>query len=163
MPSGPGRVTVSWTPPADTGGAPLTRYVVRVNGVRQVLPADASRLVVRDVVAGPQSLSVRARNAVATSDSAPGAVEVPAYPTVIGPATARKKSTVALTVSGLVPGAPRTVTLAPAGAGEVAQASRVREDGTATVRVLVKRTLRVVVAGGDIASPPHRIKVPSRR
>ena len=162
VPSGPGEVTVSWTPPADTGGAPLTRYVVRVDGVRQFVPAGALGLVVKDVVAGPRSVSLRASNAVATSAPAPSAVEVPAYPTVTGPVSARRKSNVKLTVSGLVPGAPRTVTLTPAGAGRILRATRVREDGSATVRVLAKRTLRVVVTSGDIASAAHRIRVPRR-
>lgn len=164
VPTGPGQVTVTWAPPADTGGAPLTRYVVRVNGVPQVLPPDALDVVVTGVVAGPREVSVRAGNAVARSVTAPTVVEVPAYPRVTGPVSASKRSTVRLTVRGLLPGTSAAVTLTPAKAGRVTRSVRVRADGTATVRVLVKRTLRVVVTSGGTTSAPHRVKaVPRRR
>lgn len=163
VPSGPGQVTVTWSPPVDTGGAPLTRYVLRVDGVRRVVPADALGLVVEDVVPGPRAVSLRASNAVATSESAGGAVEVPAYPSVTGPASARNRATVRLTVQGLLRGAPAAVKLTPAKAGRVIGPLTIRADGTATVRVFLKRTLRVVVTSGVTPSAPYRVKVVRRR
>lgn len=162
VPSGPGQVSLAWTPPLDTGGAPLTRYVVRVDGVRRVVPPDALGLVVEDLVAGPHEVSVRAGNAVATSDDAGAAVEVLPYPSVTGPKTARKGTTVALTARGLLRGAPKAVTITPAGAGRVLGVTRIRADGTAIVRVVVKRTVQVVVASGDVLSAPHRVRVRRR-
>jgi len=163
VPSGPGQVSMSWTPPLDTGGAPLTRFVVRVDGERQVLPPDALGLVVEDLVAGPHKVSVRAGNAVAVSDAAVAAVEVVPYPSVTGPKAARKGTTVALTVGGLLRGAPKAVTLTPAGAGRDARISRVRADGTATVRLVVRRTVTVTVSSADVVSAPHRVVVRRRR
>ena len=70
-PSGRGQVTVTWTPPIDTGGAPLTQYAVRVDGKRVVVPAGATSAVVSGLLAGPAVATVRAFNAVAASAWAP--------------------------------------------------------------------------------------------
>ena len=163
VPSGPGQVSVAWTPPVDTGGTPLTRYVVRVDGERRVVAPEDLGLVVEDLVAGLHEVSVRAGNAVATSDDAPSVVEVPPYPSVTGPKVARKGTTVALTVRGLLRGAPKAVMLTPAGAGSVVGAVKIRVDGTATVQVRVRRTLTVTVTSGDVVSAPHRVAVRRRR
>ncbi|MCY7343585.1 MAG: heparinase II/III family protein [Pseudonocardia sp.] len=162
LPSGPGQVNVAWTPPPDSGGSPLTRYVVTVDGKRQVVLPEALGLVVEDLVAGPHEVSVRAGNAVATSDDAPSVVEVPPYPSVTGPKVARKGTTVALTVRGLLRGAPKAVMLTPAGAGRVLGISKIRADGTATARVKVRRTLSVTVASADVVSALHRVVVRRR-
>lgn len=161
-PSGPGEVSVTWTPPVDTGGAPLTRYAVRVNGVLRLVPPGALGLVAKGVVPGSRAVSVRAGNAVATSGYAATTVAVPAYPAVSGPKSARKGSTVTLRVRGLLRGAPSAVTFTPAKAGRVTRPLKVRADGTATIRVVVKRTLRLVVTSSDVSSAPHRVTVRRR-
>ena len=162
LPSGPGQVSIAWSPPLDTGGSPLTRYVVRVDGERQEVPPDALGLVVDDMVAGPHEVSVRARNAVATSEDAVVAVEVAAYPSITGQRVARKGDTVVLTMRGLLRGAPKGVALTPAGAGSVLGISKVRVDGTAAVRLKVRRTTAVTVTSAGIVSAPHRVAVRRR-
>ncbi|MGZ4608852.1 MAG: heparinase II/III domain-containing protein [Actinomycetes bacterium] len=157
--SGRGVVTVTWEPPLDTGGAPLTRFVVRVNGVRTVVPASARSLVVRGVVAGARAVSVRGANAVATSGATSTRVAVPAYPSVSGPTSVRKGRAVTFTLRGLLPGAPTSVTLSPAKAGRVrTKPVKVSAAGTAKVVVVVKKSLRIVVRSGGVASSARKIR-----
>ena len=51
-PTGRGQVTVTWQPPADTGGVPLTQYAIRIDGKRVVVPAGAGSAVVGGVTPG---------------------------------------------------------------------------------------------------------------
>jgi hypothetical protein len=148
----------------DNGGAPLTRYAVRVDGkkITEVAPGSTS-VVVKGLVPGARTIAVRALNQVATSVDAPAAVAVPAYPSVTGPVAARKGTTVKLTLHGLLKGAPTAVTFSPAKSGRITKAVKVKADGTATVRVVVKKTLRMVVTNGEVRSAPHKIKVPKKR
>lgn len=164
VPSAPGQVQVSWVAPVDSGGAPLTRYAVRVDGkkVTEVAPG-ATSVVVKGLVPGSRTIAVRALNQVATSVDAPAVAAVPAYPTVTGPVAARKGTTVKLTLHGLLKGTPTAVSFTPARSGRVTKAVKVRSDGTAIVRVVVKKTLRLVVTNGETRSAPHRIKVPKKR
>lgn len=158
--SGRGVVKVTWSPPADTGGAPLTRYVVTVNGKRTVLPPSAASLVVRGVVPGHRAVSVRAANAVATSGRAAATVDVPAYPSVSARRRAHKHTAVTLTLRGLLPGATATVALSPAKAGRIrTRHVKVSAAGTAHVVIVVKRTLTVVASSGGVRSAPRRISV----
>jgi hypothetical protein len=164
VPAAKGQVQVSWAAPVDTGGAPLTRYAVRVDGKKTVeVPPGATSVVVKGLVPGSRTIAVRALNQVATSPDAAAAVAVPAYPSVTGPASARKGTTVKLTLHGLLKGSKTAVTFTPAKSGRVTKAVKVRADGTAIVRVVVKKTLRLVVTSGDVRSAPHRIKALKRR
>jgi hypothetical protein len=148
---------VSWQPTPDSGGAPLTRYALRVNRERRWLPPDATSVVLRGVVPGAHRVRVRAANAVAGSQWAPTAVEVPAYPSVSGPHRARKGKTITLALRGLLPGARAVVTVDPVKGRTLTKRPMVRRDGTATVRFTVRRRLTVVVASGGVASRPHRV------
>jgi hypothetical protein len=160
VPAGKGKVRVTWQPPTDTGGAPLARYVLTVNGVRQVVAPTAGRADVAGVVAGPRSVTLRAANAVATSAAAVTTVDVPAYPTVTARRVVRKRTTVTLSLRGLLPGARATVAVSPRKAGRLST-TRVKASkrGTATVRLVVKRSLRVVVTSDGVRSAPRRIRV----
>jgi hypothetical protein len=158
VPSGRGEVTVTWQPTPDSGGAPLTRYALRVRGERAWLSPDATSAVVRDVVAGPGRVKVRAANAVAGSPWATTSVDVPAYPTISGPHRARKGTRVTLDLRGLLPSARATVTLDPVKGRTVTKRPKARADGTATVRFEVRRKVTVVVTSGDVASRVHRVR-----
>jgi hypothetical protein len=148
---------VSWQPTPDSGGAPLTRYALRVNRERRWLPPDATSVVLRGVVPGAHRVRVRAANAVAGSQWAPTSVEVPAYPSVSGPHRTRKGKTITLALRGLLPGARAVVTVDPVKGRTLTKRPMVRRDGTATVRFTVRRRLTVVVASGGVASRPHRV------
>ncbi|MDQ1664109.1 MAG: hypothetical protein QOH75_140 [Actinomycetota bacterium] len=160
VPAGRGAVQLTWSPPADTGGAPLTRYVLTVNGRRTVLPASSTSVVVPGVVAGVRAVSLRAANEVATSPAAAASVDVPAYPSVTGRASARKGTAVTFTLSGLLPGAPATVGLSPAKAGRVkTRPIKGSATGTARVVVVVRRTVRIVATSDGVRSTPRKITV----
>ena len=85
---------MTWDPPVDTGGAPLTQFGVRIDGKRVVVPAGARSAVVSGVRAGPREAKVRAFNQVAVSAWTPLPVAVPAYPSVAGPTRVTKGTTV---------------------------------------------------------------------
>ena len=160
-PTGRGQVTVTWQPPVDTGGAPLTQYAVRVDGKRVVAPAGAASAVVSGVRAGSRVATVRAFNEVAMSAWATAAVAVPAYPSVTGPTRAKKRSTVTLALAGLLPGQPVSVAVTTVKSGKVATRSLTAgADGRATVKVTVRSTVRVVASSGGVRSAAHRIGVP---
>ena len=160
-PTGRGQVTVTWQPPVDTGGAPLTQYAVRVDGKRVVAPAGAASAVVSGVRAGSRVATVRAFNEVAMSAWASAAVAVPAYPSVTGPTRAKKRSTVTLALAGLLPGQPVSVAVTTVKSGKVATRSLTAgADGRATVKVTVRSTVRVVASSGGVRSAAHRIGVP---
>ncbi len=158
-PSGRGQVTVAWTPPADTGGAPLTRYVVKVAGREQVLPPTATSVEFSGVVAGTRDVTVRAVNAVARSPWSTTSVAVPAYPTIAGPHKARKGSRVTLTMTGLLPGTGAVVTIDPAKGKTVTRRPAVSGGGTATVRIEVRSRTKVVVVSGGVRSAAHLIRL----
>jgi hypothetical protein len=160
-----GQVTVAWQPPVDTGGAPLTRYVVRIDGKRVVVPAGgATSVVVNGVHAGAEVAKVRAFNVVAMSSWAQLAVAVPPYPSITGPTKVRKGTKVRLRMSGLLPGqvADVAVKTVKSGAVRVLHPTATK-DGTATVRFVVRSTTRVSVTSGGITSAVHRIGVPTRK
>jgi hypothetical protein len=159
--TGPGKVTVTWEPPVDTGGAPLTRFAIRIGDKRVVVPADARSAVISRVTAGNRVATVRAFNQVAMSGWAPAAVAVPAYPSVTGPGKARKGTRVTLHLAGLLPHQSATLRVTTVASGK-ATTRKIdpKADGTATVRLLVRRTVRVVAISGGVSSPVHRIKVP---
>jgi hypothetical protein len=157
-PTGRGEVTVTWQPTPDTGGAPLTRYALRVKGERTWLAPDATSAVVRGVVAGPGRVKVRAANAVAGSPWSTTSVDVPAYPTISGPHRARKGTRVTLDLRGLLPKVRATVTIDPVKGKTVTKRTKAGADGTATVRFKVRRKLTVVVTSGDVSSPRHRLR-----
>jgi hypothetical protein len=162
-PTGRGQVTVTWTPPTDTGGAPLTRFAVQVGSKRVFVPAGAGSAVFGNVLAGgPRSVAVRAWNAVAGSAWARSAVTVPAYPTIAGPSRARKGSTVRLTLSGLLPhqGASLRVTTVSSGRTVTRSVTVSATKGTAVVSLRVRSTVRVVAVTGGLRSAAHRIGVP---
>ena len=163
VPTGPGQVTVTWQPPADTGGIPLTRYLVRVDGKVAVVPPTGLSTVVSGVLAGPQAVTVRADNALGRSVLAPVTVAVPAYPTVVAPMRVRKGTVVPLQLAGLVPGeaVTVTVTVAPGGAVRTFTAPA-RADGTAMVRVKLRKTSLVVATSGGVPSAVRRIGVRPR-
>jgi hypothetical protein len=159
-PGGHGRVTVTWQPPADTGGVPLTQFAIRVDGKRVVVPASARSAVVTGVRAGSREAMVRAVNQVAMSWWARTPVPVPAYPSVSGPTRVRRGTTVTLHLAGLLPGHPTTLRVTTVASGKVVtRVVHPRSDGTASVRLLVRRTVRVVAVSGGVTSPAHRIKV----
>jgi hypothetical protein len=161
-PSGRGQVTVTWTPPVDTGGAPLTQYAVRIGDKRVVVPAGATSAVVSGLLAGPTVATVRAFNAVAQSAWAPVAVTVPAYPSVSGPSTARKGSTVRLTLAGLLPHQPATLRVTNVKSGKTVTRTVTPRPATggAVVSLTVRSTVRVVAVSGGLRSAVHRIGVP---
>ncbi len=164
-PTGPGEVTVSWQPPADTGGAPLTRYAVRIDGKRVVVAADAATsVVVSGVHAGDEVAKVRAFNAVAMSAWASIGVAVPPYPSVTGPTKVRKGTTVRVKLAGLLPGQVADVAVKTVKSGAVKLRHRTAtKNGTATVRFLVRSTTRVSATSGGITSAVLRIGVPTRK
>ncbi len=163
-PTGRGDVAVSWTPPADTGGAPLTRQVVRIDGKRVVLTPDATSTVVRGVRAGNRQARVRAFNAVAMSAWAPVAVAVPPYPTVKAPATVRKGTKVTVRLAGLMPRQRADVAVKTVKNGKVRlRHVDARKSGKATLRFVVRSTSRVSVTSGGLTSPVIRIGVHTRR
>jgi hypothetical protein len=159
-PTGRGQVTVTWQPPVDTGGAPLTRFAVRINGKRVVVPAGAGTAVVGGVTPGNRQARVRAFNEVAMSGWAPAAVAVPAYPSVTGPAKVRKGTRATLHLAGLLPGQAATLRVTTVASGKVdTRKVDPRADGTASVRLLLRKTVRVVAVSGGVTSARHRIKV----
>ena len=99
---------MTWDPPVDTGGAPLTQFGVRIDGKRVAVPADARSAVISGVRAGPREAKVRAFNQVAVSGWTPLPVAVPAYPSVAGPTRVKKGTTVTLRFAGLLPNQPTT-------------------------------------------------------
>jgi hypothetical protein len=160
-PTGRGRVTVTWQPPADTGGVPLTQYAIRIDDKRVVVPASAGSAVVSGITPGNRQARVRAFNQAALSTWAPAAVVVPAYPSVTGPTKVHKGTRATLHLAGLLPGQPTTLRVTTVASGKVAT-RRVTPtaDGTATVRLLLRKTVRVVAVSGGVTSAVHRIKVP---
>jgi hypothetical protein len=162
-PSGRGKVTVSWTPPADTGGVPLTGYVVRVDGVRRVVGAGATSLEFTKVRAGTRKVNVRAANAAARSPRAKTSVAVTPYPSVDGPSKVRKGSRVTLSLAGLLPRPKTTVTIKTTKNGKVVT-RRVdpTNKGTATIRIRVRSTVKVFATSGGVRSAPHRIRARGR-
>jgi len=158
-PSAGGAVTVQWQPPLDTGGAPLTRYVVVVDGRRMVLSPSATSLVVPGVVAGPRVVSVRTRNAVARSPWATVPVNVAPYPSVTAPRSVPKKTTVTLGLRGLLPDVRSTVELTGKKGGVRTRRVTADDDGTATLRVTLRTTTRVVATSGDVRSAVRKIRV----
>jgi hypothetical protein len=164
-PSGPGQVTVAWQPPVDTGGAPLTRYAVRIDGKRVVVPAGgATSVVVNGVHAGAEVAQVRAFNVVAMSPWAQLEVAVPPYPSITGPTKVAKGTRVTVKMSGLLPGqvADVAVKTVKSGAVQVLHPTATK-DGTATVRFEVRSTSRVSVTSGGITSTVLRIGVPTKK
>jgi hypothetical protein len=163
-PTGHGQVTVTWTPPTDTGGAPLTRFAVQVGSKRVFVPASAGSAVFGKVLAGgPRPVAVRAWNAVAGSAWGRSAVTVPAYPTIAGPSRARKGSLVRLTLSGLLPhqGASLRITTVSSGKTVTRSVTVSATKGTAVVSLRVRSTVRVVAVTGGVRSAAHRIGVPT--
>ena len=161
-PTGKGEVTVTWTPPVDTGGAPLTKFAVRVDGRRVVVGPDVGSAVVTNVRAGQREAKVRAFNAVARSTWAPIGVAVPAYPSVDGPHRARKGTTVRLHLAGLIPSEPATLRIRTVRTDRVRTVTvDPRHDGTKVVRVplKVRSRIRVVASSGGVSSPVFRITV----
>ena len=160
-PTGRGQVTVTWQPPADTGGVPLTQYAIRVDDKRVVVPATAGSAVVGGITPGNRVARVRAFNQAAMSTWAPAAVAVPAYPSVTGPTKVRKGTRATLHLAGLLPGQPTTLRVTTVASGKVATRQVTpNADGTATVRLLVRKTVRVVAVSDGVTSAVHRIKVP---
>jgi hypothetical protein len=158
-----GKVTVTWALPVDTGGAPLTRQVVRVDGERTRLDAGPVSHEQRQVVPGQRSVRVRTGNAVALAPYTTVLVDVPAYPTVTGPHRVQRRSTVRLQLHGLLPGVRATVTADPVRGKTVTRRPKARADGTATVRIPVrKHKMRVVAESGGVRSDVHRLR-PRRR
>lgn len=156
--SGRGKVTVSWVPPADTGGAPLTDFVVEHAGVKVTLPPTATSFELTGVVPGEREVKVRARNAVARTGWAKATVSVPAYPSVSGPSKVRKGSKVTLALRGLLPGERAVVTINPAKGPTVTRRPAVSPKGTATVTYWVKSRTRFVVVSGGVRSAPKVIR-----
>ena len=164
-PTGRGQVTVSWAPPADTGGTPLTDFVVEHAGTKTlVVPATATSYVLTGVHAGAEVAQVRAFNVVAMSAWAQLAVAVPPYPSVAGPTKVKKGTTVTVRLAGLLPGqvADVAVKTVKSGAVRVLHPTTTK-DGTATVRFLVRSTTRVSATSGGITSAVLRIGVPTKR
>ena len=162
-PSGRGKVTVSWTPPADTGGAPLTGYVVRVDGVRRVVPPGATSAVFTKVVPGTRKVNVRAANAAARSPRARTSVDVKAYPSVSGPSKVRKKTRVTLQLAGLLPRPKAKVLIKTVKNGRtVTRKVDASAKGTATIRFRVRSTVKVVAVSGGVRSAPLRIRTTRR-
>ena len=163
-PTGPGQVTVAWQPPVDTGGAPLTRYAVRIDGKRVVVPAGgATSVVVKVVHAGAEVAKVRAFNVVAMSTWAQLDSTVPPYPSITGPTKVRKGTRVTVKMAGLLPGqvADVAVNTVKSGAVRVLHPTAT-QDGTATVRFQVRWISRVSVTSGGVTSAVLRIGVPTK-
>ena len=109
-PTGDGRVTVTWDPPVDTGGAPLTQFGVRIDGKRVAVPADARSAVISGVrrrVARGQGAGLQPGRGRPAGRPLP--VAVPAYPSVAGPTRVTKGTTVTLRFAGLLPNQPTTL------------------------------------------------------
>jgi hypothetical protein len=160
-PTGRGQVTVTWQPPADTGGVPLTQYVIRIDDKRVVVPASAGSAVLGGITPGNRVARVRAFNQAAMSTWAPAAVAVPAYPSVTGPTKVRKGTRATLHLAGLLPGQPTTLRVTTVASGKVATSKVTpKADGTATVQLLLRKTVRVVAVSGGVTSAVHRITVP---
>jgi hypothetical protein len=157
-PSGRGEVTVTWQPTPDTGGAPLTRYALRVKGERTWLAPDRTSAVIRGVVAGPGNVKVRAANAVAGSQWSTTRLDVPAYPTISGPHRARKGSRVTLDLAGLLPRTRASVTIDPVRGRTFTKRARADADGTAVVRFKIRRKVTVLVTSGEVTSRPYRVR-----
>ena len=147
-----------WQPPADTGGAPLTRFAVRIDGKRVVAGRRrAARSSRRAGRAGGRQ--VRAFNVVRGRRWAAVAVAVPAYPSIDGPTGSRR-----------APGSPSD-SPACCPASRRPSRSRIVKSGKLTTRTIDPRndgtaTLRLRVqpdgAGsrppaGGIRSAVHRI------
>jgi hypothetical protein len=158
-PSGRGEVTVTWVPPTDTGGTPLTDFVVEHAGTKTVVPPTATSFVLTGVVPGDRVVKVRARNAVARTPWATATATVPAYPSISGPSTVRKGSKVTLTLRGLLPGERPVVTVDPAKGATVTRRPVVTSKGTATVTYWVKSRTRFVVVSGGVRSAPKVIRL----
>ena len=160
-PTGGGRVTVTWDPPADTGGAPLTQFGVRVDGKRVALPAGARSAVVSGVRAGPREAKVRAFNQVAVS----------AWTRCRSPCRRTRRSTdrpgsaraprSRCGFAGLLPNQPATLRVRCVKSGKLTTRTvDPRNDGTATLRLRVRKTVRVVADQRRHRSAVHRIRVP---
>ena len=164
-PTGNGQVTVAWQPPVDTGGAPLTRYAVRIDGQRVVVPAGgATSVVVDGVHAGDEVAEVRAFNAVAMSPWSQLAVAMPPYPSITGPAKVTKGTRVTVKTAGLLPGQVADVAVKTVKSGGVRVLHpTATKNGTATVRFEVRSTSRVSVTSGGVTSAVLRIGVPTRK
>ncbi len=160
-PTGNGKVTVTWDAPADTGGAPLTQFGVRVDGKRVAVPAGARSAVVSGVRAGSRIAKVRAFNSVAVSTWTEAPAAVPAYPSVTGTSRVRRGGMATLHLAGLLPNQPVTVRVTVLKSGKVTTRTvGAKADGTATVRLRVWKPVRVVAVSGGVTSARWRIGVP---
>jgi hypothetical protein len=152
-------VTVSWAHPTDTGGAPVTPQVVRLDRARTRLDALPLSHEQRTVVPGQRAVRVRTGNAVAVSPYTTVLVDVPAYPTFSGPNRVARRATVTLRLHGLMPGERATVTADPKKGRTLTRRPKARADGTAVVRIPVKRhVVRVVAESAGVRSAVHRLR-----
>ena len=160
-PTGNGQVTVTWDPPTDTGGAPLTQFGIRVDAKRVAVPAGARTAVVSGVRAGSRVAKVRAFNQVAVSTWTEAPAAVPAYPSVTGPTRVRRGGTATLQLAGLLPNELATLRVTVLKSGKVTTRTvNPKADGTATVRVRVWKPVRVVAVSGGVTSSRLRVRVP---
>lgn len=158
-PTGRGRLDLTWTLPTDTGGAPLTRQQLSVDRKRSWLPADVTGRRLTRLAPGRHKVWVRAGNAVALSPVALTKVDVPVYPKVTAPTKVRKRTLVTLALKGLMPGTRARLTVDPDKGKTLVRRPRVRDDGTAVVRLRLRRSVTVAVTSGGVSSKERRIKV----
>jgi hypothetical protein len=91
-------------------------------------------------------------------------VAVPAYPSVHGPAKARKGTRVRLTFAGLLPGERATVTVRTVKTGHLTTRHvRPKDNGTAVLHLRVRSTVKVKATSGGVTSGWHRVRVPRKR
>ncbi len=96
---------------------------------------------------------MRAFNQVAVSGWTPLPVAVPAYPSVAGPTRVKKGTTVTLRFAGLLPNQPTTIQVRIVKSGKLTTRTiDPRNDGTATLRLKVSKTVRVAATSGGIRS-----------